>query len=258
MPDLPSGTVTFLFTDVEGSTALLLEIGSERYALALSEHRRLVREAMAACGGVEIATAGDGFFYAFARASDALTAAGRAQAALPDGPIRIRVGVHTGEALVVDNDYIGLDVHKAARICTAGYGGQVLVSEATRSIAGAQLRFLGEYRLKDLTAPERLYQLGAGDFPPPRSLNHTNLPVQPTPLLGRESELDDVLRLGRAHRLLTLTGPGGAGKTRLALQVAGELVGEYADGVWWVSLGSVSDPRSRARRTRGPRPDPTA
>jgi predicted ATPase/class 3 adenylate cyclase len=242
MPGLPSGTVTFLFTDIEGSTKLLAEIGSERYGLTLADHRTLVREALAACGGVEVDAVGDGLFYAFARASDALTAAGRSQAALGEGPIRIRVGIHTGEALVVDDGYVGLDVHKAARICAAGHGGQVLVSEATRSIAGAHLRDLGEHRLKDLGAPVRLYQLGEGDFAPLQSLNRTNLPLQATIMLGRENELTELLVLTRRSRLLTLTGAGGTGKTRLALQVAAELAGEYADGVWWVPLGSVSDP----------------
>src|SRR5581483_11808583 len=242
MTGLPSGTVTFLFTDIEGSTKLLAEIGGERDRRTLADHRNLVRKALAECGGVEVDAVGDGFFYAFARASDALSAAERARAALGAGPVRIRVGIHTGEALVVDDGYVGLDVHKAARICAAGHGGQVLVSEATQSLAGVHLRDLGEHRLKDLAAPVRLYQLGDGDFPPLRSLNRTNLPVQPTPILGRENELAELLTLARRSRLLTLTGAGGTGKTRLALQVAAELAGEYADGVWWVPLGSVSDP----------------
>src|SRR5579859_1771554 len=219
MPRLPSGTVTFLFMDIEGSTKLLAEIGSERYGVILAEHRSHVRQALGECGGVEVDVAGDGFFYAFARASDALAAAQRAQAAVAEGPIRIRVGIHTGEALVVDDRYVGLDVHKAARICAVGHGGQVLVSEATRSIAGADLRDLGEHRLKDLAAPVRLYQLGEGDFPPLRSLNRTNLPVQTTVMVGRENELTELLMLARRGRLLTLTGAGGTGKTRLALQV---------------------------------------
>jgi len=242
MPQLPSGTVTFLFTDIEGSTKLLAEIGSERYALALTGHLTRVRTAIANTGGVEFGRAGDGFFYAFARASDALIAAARAQTAAGEGSIRVRMGIHTGEPLIVEGDYIGLDVHKAARICAVGHGGQVVVSGATRSITGADLRDLGEHRLKDLTAPERLYQLGGGEFPPLKSLNRTNLPVQTTVLLGRERELAELLVLGRLSQLLTLTGPGGTGKTRLALQVAAELASECADGVWWVPLGSVSDP----------------
>src|SRR5438874_1243004 len=156
---LPSGTVTFLFTDIEGSTRLLHELG-DAYADALTEHRRVLREAFARHGGVEVDTQGDAFFVVFSRASDALAAASEAQAGL-DGPIRVRMGVHTGEPLLTDEGYVGIDVHRAARIAGVGYGGQVLVSQATRDLAGAEgLRDLGEHRLKDLTAPERIYQIG--------------------------------------------------------------------------------------------------
>ena len=141
------------------------------------------------------------------------------QAALADGPIRVRIGIHTGEPLLVSGNYVGLDVHKAARICAAAHGGQVLVSQATRELAGDGLRDLGEFRLKDLTAPERLFQVGSDEFPPLRTLRPTNLPVQPGPLLGRLEELSELLALARASRLVTLTGPGGSGKTRLALEV---------------------------------------
>ena len=167
-PLLPSGTVTFLFTDVEGSTRLLRELGSERYGEELRTHRERVREVVAAHGGVELGTEGDSFFIAFMRASDALEAASALQAAPDKRRMRIRIGVHTGEPLLIDGDYVGMDVHKAARICDAAHGGQVLVSQATRQLAGDGSRELGEYRLKDLTVPERLFQLGDGEFPPPR------------------------------------------------------------------------------------------
>ena len=168
--ELPSGTVTFLFTDIEGSTRLLHEHG-ERYAELLSEHRRVLRDAFARHGGVEVDTQGDAFFVAFARASDALAAAAEAQAALADGPIRVRMGLHTGEPVVTDEGYVGIDVHRAARIAAAGHGGQVLVSRSTRDLVDADgLRDLGEHRLKDLSAPERIYQLGDGEFPPLKTL----------------------------------------------------------------------------------------
>src|SRR3954464_7187288 len=165
MSALPQGTVTFLFTDVEGSTRLLHELG-EAYADVLAEHRRVLREAFARHGGVEVDTQGDAFFVAFARASDALAAAGDARDALEGGPIRVRMGLHTGEPTVTDEGYVGIDVHRAARVAAAGHGGQVLVSETTRDLAGVDgLRDLGEHRLKDLSAPVRIYQLGDGEFP---------------------------------------------------------------------------------------------
>ena len=240
--ELPSGTVTFLFSDIEGSTRLLREIGSECYAMRLREHRELIREVIKAHRGVEFGTEGDAFFIAFARVSDALAAAEAIQAQLADTSISVRIGVHTGEPLVSDGDYVGLDVHKAARICSAANGGQALVSKATHDLAAVELRYLGEHRLKDLAAPEPLFQLGAGDFPPPRTLKRTNLPVQPGPLFGRERELGELSTLVRNNRLVTLTGPGGSGKTRLALALAAELADSYEDGVRWVPLAGVSDP----------------
>src|SRR5881275_769219 len=179
---LPSGTVTFLFTDIEGSTRLLHELG-DAYADALAEHRRVLRAAFARHGGVEVDTQGDAFFVAFARASNALAAAQEAQAGLDGGAVRVRMGVHTGEPLVTEEGYVGIDVHRAARIASVGHGGQILVSQSTRDLAGAGLRDLGEHRLKDLTAPERIYQVGDGDFPPLKSLNATNLPVAASALV---------------------------------------------------------------------------
>ena len=167
MRELPSGTVTFLFTDIEGSTRLLHDLG-DAYADALAEHRRVVRDAFERHGGVEVDTQGDAFFVAFARAGDALAAAADGQAAL-DGPVRVRMGIHTGEPLVTAEGYVGIDVHRAARIAAVGHGGQVLVSQSTRDLVSEELRDLGEHRLKDLTAPERIYQLGVGEFPPLRS-----------------------------------------------------------------------------------------
>ena len=200
--------MTFLFTDIEGSTRLLHEQG-ERYAELLSEHRRVLREAFARHGGVEVDTQGDAFFVAFGRASDAIAAASDGQAALRGGPISVRMGLHTGEPVVTEEGYVGIDVHRAARIAAAGHGGQVLLSQATCDlVAGETVRNLVEHRFKDLSAPERLFQLGDADFPRLKTLYQTNLPVPATPFLGRERELDEVVRLLRHEDvgLLTLTG----------------------------------------------------
>ena len=242
MRELPSGTVTFLFTDVEGSTRLLSELG-DAYAELLAEHRRRLRDVFGEHGGVEVDTQGDAFFVAFPRARDALGAAADAQEALGEGPIRVRIGLHTGEPLVTGGGYVGIDVHRAARIAAAGHGGQVLVSQSTRDLVGTdELRDLGRHRLKDLTAPERIYQLGDGSFPPLKTLDRTNLPVASSPLVGRQAELTDLLDTVRSgSRLVTITGAGGSGKTRLALQVAAELSDEFADGVFFVPLGLVQD-----------------
>jgi predicted ATPase len=243
MAELPTGTVTFLFTDIEGSTRLLHEFG-DAYADALAEHRRLLREAFDRHGGVEVDTQGDAFFVAFGRATDALAAAGEGQDALSTGPIRVRMGIHTGEPLATDEGYVGIDVHRAARIGAAGHGGQVLVSQSTRDLCAADgLRDLGEHRLKDLAAPERLYQLGDRDFPPLKTLYQTNLPIPATPFLGRERELEELQALiSRPDvRLLTMSGPGGTGKTRLALQAAAEVAERFPDGIYWVPLASLRD-----------------
>jgi predicted ATPase len=242
--ELPRGTVTFLFTDVEGSTRLLHQLGPEAYASALGEHRRLLREAFARHGGVEVDVEGEEFLVAFPTAPGALTAARELTKALGSGPIRVRVGVHTGTPLLTDEGYVGVDIHRVARIAAAGHGGQVLVSEATAALVDEELRPLGAYRLKDLLDPVPLYQLGAGDFPPPAALGTTNLPVQPTTFLGRERELAQVVALlhDAKVRLLTLTGAGGTGKTRLALQAAAESADAFPDGVFWVALQALRDP----------------
>jgi predicted ATPase/class 3 adenylate cyclase len=240
---LPTGTVTFLFTDIEGSTRLLREVG-DSYADVLAEHHRVLRDVWARHHGVEVDTAGDAFFVAFARASDAVAAAGAAQRALADGPVRVRMGIHTGEPIPEVENYVGIDVHRAARIAAAGHGGQVLLSQPTADLAGVEVRDLGLHRLKDLSAPERLFQLGTEDFPPLQTLHRTNLPVPATPFLGRGREIGEVaLLLGRRDvRLVTLTGPGGSGKTRLALQSAAAAADDFDRGVWWVPLAALADP----------------
>jgi predicted ATPase/class 3 adenylate cyclase len=243
---LPTGTVTFVFTDVEGSTRLLQQLGADAYADALAEHRRALREAFVRHDGVEVDTQGDSFFIAFSTAPGALAAAAEAQQVLAAGPIRVRMGIHTGTPRVTDEGYVGPDVHRAARIAAAGHGGQILVSSSTASlIEGASLRDLGEHRLKDLAAPERIYQLRGEAFPPLRSLQRTNLPIPATPFLGRQRELHEVTTLlGSGDvRLLTLTGPAGAGKTRLALQAAAEASDHYPDGVFWTPLAALRDPK---------------
>lgn len=240
---LPAGTVTFLFTDIEGSTRLVQELG-DGYRDTLAAHRRTLRDVFTRYDGVEVDTQGDSFFVAFARATDAVQAAAATQEALATGPVRVRIGIHTGEPVVTPDGYVGIDVHRAARIMAAGHGGQVLVSEATGRLLDASfpLQDLGHHRLKDLSDPQRLYQLGAGDFPPLRTLYHTNLPTQSAPLVGRTRELGEIGELLRAHRLVTLTGPGGSGKTRLALQVAADAVDDFPDGVTWISLQALREP----------------
>jgi class 3 adenylate cyclase len=171
--ELPTGTVTLLFTDIEGSTRLLNELGAEGYDEALAEHRRLLRGACARHGGVEVGTQGDAFFYAFPSAPEAIEAAGEGQRALSAGPIRVRMGLHTGRPHVGSESYVGEDVHLAARIASAGHGGQVLVSQATRALVDGELADLGEHRLKDFSEPVWLFQLGEERFPPLRTIANT-------------------------------------------------------------------------------------
>ena len=258
---LPAGTVTFLVTDVEPAMPVVQRLGPAAAAL-LADHQRLLRAAFAAHHGHEVETQGSRFLVAFPVAADAVAAAAQAQRALarqawPTGTaLQVRMGLHSGAPALVGDHYLGLDVHRAERIAAAGHGGQVLLSEGTRVLAerelpaGASLRDLGPHRLTDLQRPEHLYQLCLDDlpaaFPPLTSLDaHPhNLPVQPTPLLGREREVAAVTALLRREggRLVTITGPGGTGKTRLSLQVAAELVDTFPDGVWFVRLARLTDP----------------
>src|SRR6478736_376585 len=264
MAELPRGTVTFLFSDVEGSTRLLTRLGS-RYAEVLGEHQRVLRAAFDEHGGREVHTEGDAFFVAFARASDAIAAAASAQRSLasrrwPEGvDVRVRMGVHTGEAEVRMGDYVGLDVHRAARICSAGHGGQVLVSSSTRELVADELppdvaiKDLGEHRLKDIERPEHLFQLVVGELPAdfpalasrsPGSREANGLPPSPNRMIGREVDvrvIADRLRVDGV-RLLTLTGPGGVGKTRLALEAARAVKADFADGAYYVSLAALRRP----------------
>ena len=201
-----------------------------------------MRDAFARNGGVEVDTQGDAFFVAFPTALGALGAASEILAGLAGGPIRLRMGVHTGTPHVAEEGYVGVDVNRAARIAANGHGGQVLVSAATAALVPSQgLRDLGDHRLKDLSAPERIYQLGETEFPDLKTLYRTNLPVPATPFLGREYELGEVRGLLEGARLLTLTGPGGTGKTRLGLQAAAEASERFPDGVFWVPLAPLRD-----------------
>ena len=256
---LPTGTVTFLFTDIEGSTLLLRELG-DRYAEVLRDHGQIVRGALQREGGAEMGTEGDSFFAVFASPAAAVRAVIETQRALashawPGGTeVRVRMGLHTGEGTPVGKGYVGLDVHRAARIGDAGHGGQVIVSEATATLiqhtlpGGVELVDLGEHRLKDLPHPERLFQLSIdglpSEFPPPRTLDArpNNLPAQMSSFIGRDEVIREVEAALEETRLLTLTGPGGTGKTRLALEVAYRQLPSFSDGVWFVDLSAVTDP----------------
>jgi predicted ATPase/class 3 adenylate cyclase len=242
--DLPTGAVTFLFTDVEGSTKLLRELGAEAYARELGEHRRIVRDSCAVEGGVEVDTQGDAFFFAFSSALGAVSAADAITEGLSPGPIRLRIGLHTGSPLVTDEGYVGDDVHLAARVAAAGHGGQVLISKASRELVdGLSLTDLGEHRLKDIEGAVSIYQLGDQTFPPLRTISNTNLPRPVASFVGRARERDQLLGLLQTgSRLVTLSGPGGSGKTRLALEVASELVTAFTAGVFWVGLAPLRDP----------------
>ena len=249
MASQPVGTVTLLFTDVEGSTRLLAQLGTEPYAEVLEQHRRLLRDAFSRNDGYEFGTEGDAFFVAFADAGDALAAAGEAQQALTgaDWPdeveLRVRIGVHTGEPLPAGSNYVGIDLHRAARIMSAGHGGQVVVSAATQVLVDDELSELGEHRLKDFDEPVALFQLGSEQFPPLKTISNSNLPRPASSLVGRESERDELVAILRnGSRLVTLTGPGGSGKTRLALEVASNLIPSFAAGVFWSDLSPLRDP----------------
>jgi predicted ATPase/class 3 adenylate cyclase len=258
MPELLTGTVTFFFSDIEGSTRLLRSAG-DRWPALLARHQELLRAVFDANDGREVGTEGDSFFAVFPTAPSAVAAAADAQRALEaedrqDGAeLRVRIGLHTGEASLSAKTYVGLHVHRASRIASVGHGGQVLISDATRSLVqdslpdGVGLRDLGEHRLKDLEHPERLWQLVVdglqADFPAISSLDATpnNLPTRLTTFLGRDAEIGAIGALLAEHRLLTLTGPGGTGKTRLSLEVAGRVMRHYPDGVWFVELTPIRD-----------------
>ncbi len=207
--DLPTGTVTFLFTDVEGSTKLLHELGAEAYAEELADHRRIVRKACAAEDGVEVDTQGDAFFFAFPSAPGATAAALAITDALAEGRIHLRIGLHTGAPLVTDEGYVGDDVHFAARVAASGHGGQVLLSKSARELVDrVSLTDLGEHRLKDIEGAIPIYQLGKKSFPPLKTISNTNLPRPASSFVGREREQSEVVReLRDGTRLLTLTGP---------------------------------------------------
>jgi predicted ATPase/class 3 adenylate cyclase len=255
-------TFTFLFTDIEGSTALLRRLREGLYAQVLADHRSLIRSGLTAHAGLEVDTQGDGLFAVFSSPSACLAAVIDMQKALevhawPAGEhVRVRMGIHTGEASQTATGLVGLDVHRAARVAAVGYGGQVLLSEAAATLvrdslpAGTALKDLGVHRLKDLGRPERIFQLQAPglqpEFPALRSLGNlalpNNLPAQLSTFIGRDRELSEVRALVESSRMITLTGAGGCGKTRLSLQVAAEMLDGVGDGVWLVELAAVSDP----------------
>ena len=243
--DLPAGTVIFLFTDVEGSTALLHRLGQERFAAALAEHRRLIRAACARHDGVEVDTQGDGFFFAFADSAAAITAAHELTTALCGGPIRVRAGLHVGQPLVTAEGYVGADVHLAARVAAAAHGGQVVLTRATADDADIDIELtdLGEHRLAGFDRPVSVLQLGTHAFPPLRTISNTNLPRPASSFVGRDKELAEVRALFEGGaRIVTLTGPGGSGKTRLAVEVARSLAPAFKGGVFWIGLSALRDP----------------
>jgi predicted ATPase/class 3 adenylate cyclase len=256
--DAPSGLVAFLFTDIEGSSRLEQRVGTAAYARLRARHRTILRAALARHGGIEQGTEGDSFFVVFADAGEALAAAIEAQRALSaepwpdDSPIRVRMGLHAGQAYLSDGDYVGIEINRAARIESAAHGGQIVVSDAVsalladRLVADVRLADLGTHRLKDFE-PFRLHQVVAAglpsEFPPLRSLESRidTLPRQLTSFLGRTAEVAGVNELLRSSRLLTLTGPGGTGKTRLAIAAAGAALDDFRDGAAWVGLAPIND-----------------
>jgi predicted ATPase len=234
--------VTLVFTDIEGSTRLLHELGQTVYREALAQHRRVVREAFARADGYEVDYEGDSFFYAFASAQAAVDSVAEAMRGLEGGSIQVRVGIHTGEPDLDPPKYVGVDVHKAARIMSAGHGGQVLLSKSTRELVTVETTDLGEHRLKDFEQPVGIFQLGDARFPPLKTISNSNLPRPASSFVGREREVGEVVsRLQGGVRLVTLTGPGGSGKTRLAIEAAAELVPEYKAGVFWVGLAALRE-----------------
>jgi class 3 adenylate cyclase len=242
--ELPQGTVTLLFTDIEGSTRLLHTLGPERYAEALAEHRRIVRDAAAAHGGVEVDTQGDAFFIAFPTPAGAAAAARVAREGLEAGAIRVRMGLHTGTPTATEEGYVGEEVHRGARIAALAHGDQILVSPATAALLDAEpLRDLGQHRLKDFAGAVRIYQLGEREFPPLRTPGSVDLPTPAAPFLGREQELFDAVSLvyERDPRVLTIVGPGGTGKTRFSIELARLLGDDAAGGTVFVPLAPLRD-----------------
>jgi predicted ATPase len=242
MAELPSGTVTFLFTDIEGSTRLLEELG-ESYGAALMAHRTALRAAFGAHGGVEVDNQGDAFFFVFPDAQEAAAGAAAGQESLGPGPVRVRMGLHTGTPSRTDEGYFGRDVNIGARVAASAHGRQVVLTKATHDLLdGAVVTDLGEHRVKDFDEPVWIYQLGAENFPPLKTISNTNLPRPASAFVGREREVGEVQKRVRESRFVTLTGPGGSGKTRLSIETATELVGEFKSGVFWVGLATVHDP----------------
>ena len=243
--DLPAGTVTFLFTDIEGSTRLLHSLGPDAYAEALAEHRRVLRQAFAAHGGVEVDTQGDAFFVAFPTAAGAASATLGAQQALASGPIAVRMGLHTGTPTLTPEGYVGVDVHRGARVGALAHGRQIVLSPATAALLdGHELRDLGLHRLKDFETAIRLSQLDSAEFPPLRSRGSIELPDPATRFLGRERELFDAISLVYEHdpRVLSILGPGGTGKTRFAIELGRLLADEAEGGTVFCALAPVREP----------------
>jgi predicted ATPase/class 3 adenylate cyclase len=263
--ELPQGTVTLLFTDIEGSTRLLHTLGPARYADALAEHRRTVREAATAHGGVEVDTQGDAFFIAFPTPDGAAAAAQAARDGLEAGAIRVRMGLHTGTPTATEEGYVGEDVHRGARIAALAHGDQILLSPTTAALLdGEPLRDLGRHRLKDFDGAVRIHQLGEREFPPLRTPGSVELPTPATPFLGREQELFDAVSLvyERDPRVLTIVGPGGTGKTRFSIELA-RLLGDDAEGgTVFVPLAPLRDPEfvlsALADRLGASSPEPAA
>lgn len=256
--EIPTGTVTFLFTDIEGSTRLLQDLGGSKFAEVVQEHHEVLRTAIRDSQGVDIGTEGDAFFAVFKTAPAAVAAAAKAQRDLAarswPSPVRVRMGIHTGQGTRGGDNYVGLDVHIAARIASAAYGGQILISDATRALVqdelpeSSKLVDLGEHRLKDLARPHKIFQLTIeglpSEFPAIKSLGSrpNNLPGELTSFVGRSRELTQLTELLRAARCLSLTGPGGTGKTRLSLELARVAIDEFVNGIFFIQLASLTEP----------------